>query len=198
MNIQSTHTCKKQAILKSAMELIHEHGFHGSPISQIAKQANVACGTIYHYFSGKDEVIKEIYYHINRELAAIAFIPEEDVDFRDSFFRSCRSLYDYYLSNSHALYFIEQFNSSPYAKEVKLENNLFIQNFFSFFRLGIDKGAIKRVEVSLFAPLVFGFITTTAKVHFLGRYSFSEQDFLQMITVIWDGIKLRPNEAVVQ
>ncbi|MFC0182895.1 helix-turn-helix domain-containing protein [Pseudarcicella hirudinis] len=32
------------------LELIVKHGFHASPMSDVAKHANVAAGTIYHYF----------------------------------------------------------------------------------------------------------------------------------------------------
>jgi AcrR family transcriptional regulator len=52
---------KKEAILNATLELISKHGFHSSPMSEVAKQANVAAGTIYHYFKSKDELICALY-----------------------------------------------------------------------------------------------------------------------------------------
>ena len=37
---------KKQAIFESTLELIKDHGFHGAPVSLVAKNAGVAAGTI--------------------------------------------------------------------------------------------------------------------------------------------------------
>ena len=50
MIVQSDIPDKREAILKSTLELIKDNGFHGTPISLIAKNAGVASGTIYHYF----------------------------------------------------------------------------------------------------------------------------------------------------
>src|SRR5690606_31556619 len=65
MNVRSIEmdnvTDKKKAIFESTLELIKENGFHGTPMSLVAKNACVAAGTIYHYFKSKDELICELY-----------------------------------------------------------------------------------------------------------------------------------------
>jgi AcrR family transcriptional regulator len=48
---------KKKAIFESTLELVRENGFHGTPMSLVAKKAGVAAGTIYHYFESKDALI---------------------------------------------------------------------------------------------------------------------------------------------
>jgi AcrR family transcriptional regulator len=55
------HSDKREAVLLAAMELVGEHGFHGSPMALIAEQAGVAAGTIYRFFDSKDTLIKEIH-----------------------------------------------------------------------------------------------------------------------------------------
>ena len=52
---------KQDDILEAALELIAERGFHGAPISMIAKKAGVGEGTIYIYFENKDALINELY-----------------------------------------------------------------------------------------------------------------------------------------
>ncbi|PTS95622.1 TetR family transcriptional regulator, partial [Pedobacter sp. HMWF019] len=61
MNVQLENNGKRDAILNSTLELVKSHGFHGAPMSQIAKNANVAAGTIYHYFDSKETLIIELY-----------------------------------------------------------------------------------------------------------------------------------------
>ena len=45
---------KYQRILDAAIEVIAEHGFFHSRVSEIADRAGVADGTIYLYFKNKD------------------------------------------------------------------------------------------------------------------------------------------------
>ena len=52
---------KRDEIVRSALELIAEHGFHGAPMAMIAEHAGVGAGTIYRYFENKDVLISELY-----------------------------------------------------------------------------------------------------------------------------------------
>jgi TetR/AcrR family fatty acid metabolism transcriptional regulator len=51
---------KKQLILKVASEVFAERGFRGATISQIAKKANIAEGSIYDYFKNKEDLLFSI------------------------------------------------------------------------------------------------------------------------------------------
>ena len=62
---------KKEAIFKAALALLTEQGFYATPMSQLAKKANVAAGTIYHYFSSKEELIISLRSEINLEIGAV-------------------------------------------------------------------------------------------------------------------------------
>ena len=55
---------KREAILKTALNLFTERGFHNTPTSLIAKEAGVATGTLFHYFKNKEILINELYLHI--------------------------------------------------------------------------------------------------------------------------------------
>lgn len=52
---------KKEAILKAAIEVIAESGYYNTKMSWIADRAGIAVGTIYNYFSGKEEVLEVIF-----------------------------------------------------------------------------------------------------------------------------------------
>ncbi len=48
---------KHQKIMAAAVEVFSEKGFYNSRVSDIAKRANVADGTIYLYFKNKDDIL---------------------------------------------------------------------------------------------------------------------------------------------
>ena len=51
---------KRNAILNSAMIVFSRKGFHNALVDEIAELAGIAKGTIYRYFSSKDEILKEL------------------------------------------------------------------------------------------------------------------------------------------
>lgn len=58
---------KRKAILEAAMEVFAERGFAHAPTSAISKTAGVAEGTLFTYFSSKDELINELYRGLRKE-----------------------------------------------------------------------------------------------------------------------------------
>jgi TetR/AcrR family fatty acid metabolism transcriptional regulator len=52
---------KHQKILHAAIKVFSEKGFYNSRVSEIAKEANVADGTIYLYFKNKDDILISLF-----------------------------------------------------------------------------------------------------------------------------------------
>jgi len=52
---------KHQKILQAAVKVFSEKGFYNSRVSEIAKEANVADGTIYLYFKNKDDLLISLF-----------------------------------------------------------------------------------------------------------------------------------------
>ena len=52
---------KRQRILDAAVRVFARRGFHTSRVGDIAEEAGVAHGLLYHYFSSKDEVLETIF-----------------------------------------------------------------------------------------------------------------------------------------
>jgi TetR/AcrR family fatty acid metabolism transcriptional regulator len=52
---------KRERILKAAIEVFAKNGFYATRVSEIAKTAGVADGTIYLYFKNKDDVLITIF-----------------------------------------------------------------------------------------------------------------------------------------
>jgi TetR/AcrR family fatty acid metabolism transcriptional regulator len=70
---QSAAADKRRVILDAAMRVFARQGFHTCRVSDIADEAGVAYGLVYHYFSSKDEILDTLFLERwNVMLAAIA------------------------------------------------------------------------------------------------------------------------------
>jgi TetR/AcrR family fatty acid metabolism transcriptional regulator len=52
---------RKKAILKAAVTVFADKGYHGCRISDVAEEAGVAYGLVYHYFGNKDALLSSIF-----------------------------------------------------------------------------------------------------------------------------------------
>jgi TetR/AcrR family transcriptional regulator, fatty acid metabolism regulator protein len=52
---------RRRQILDAAIRVFARQGFHSTRVSDIADEAGVAYGLVYHYFSSKDEVLNELF-----------------------------------------------------------------------------------------------------------------------------------------
>lgn len=182
---------KKKAIFESTLALVKEHGFHGTPMSLVAKNAGVAAGTIYHYFDSKDTLIIELHAYIRNNMAT-ALLQEDDEQMlpKARFFNFWIKQCQFYIGNPSALYFIEQFVNSPYYNRCPDKDNNQWQNLISeFLRAGINKNILKPIDFKIVAPLVHGSTITTAKVHLSGRTQIGEEQLKQVAQIVWDGIE---------
>lgn len=61
---------KRNAILAAAVEVFAEEGL-SAPTARIARQAGVADGTLFTYFSSKDELLNQLYLELKAELRLV-------------------------------------------------------------------------------------------------------------------------------
>jgi len=76
MSRADTALDKRRIILEAAVRVFARQGFHTCRVSDIADEAGVAYGLVYHYFSSKDEVLDTIF--LDRWDVMLAAIDEVD------------------------------------------------------------------------------------------------------------------------
>ena len=67
---------KRRVILDAAVRVFARQGFHTCRVSDIADEAGVAYGLVYHYFSSKDEILDTLF--LERWDVMLAAIAEAD------------------------------------------------------------------------------------------------------------------------
>jgi AcrR family transcriptional regulator len=61
MDAKAPPVDKRRQILDAAIHVFARQGFHACRVSDIANEAGVAYGLVYHYFKSKDQVLNELF-----------------------------------------------------------------------------------------------------------------------------------------
>lgn len=59
--VASPRGAKREHILEAAIRVFARRGYHGARISDIAAEADIAYGLVYHYFKNKEEILRTIF-----------------------------------------------------------------------------------------------------------------------------------------
>ncbi|MCV9387267.1 TetR/AcrR family transcriptional regulator [Reichenbachiella ulvae] len=179
---------KKKAILKSALELINEQGFHGTSMSHLAKHANVAAGTIYHYFDSKEAMICAVHTHIvDRVLDQLALTDDPTLPYKERYYRIWFSMYEFHVDNPMFLRFYEQFVNSPYF--FNNTSRMRISDFYhELLKEGIEKGHLAKQNPEILASLFIGGIISALKMTLYKKMKLSREDLTDIIDMHWKGM----------
>lgn len=173
-----TEAEKRAAILNATLDLISEHGFHGAPISKIAKQSGVSAGIIYHYFADKDDLIQALYVHIKEHLLeAMMMGNPQDAPWPDSFITLWLNSYHYYVRYPQQTRFIEQYENSPYPQFE--ENEDLLAKYARLVQLIDDaqtNGHIKDLPFPVIYELTLRVAAGLAKQQIKGSLSLTEDE----------------------
>ena len=77
MTESSLTTDKRRVLLEAAVRVFARRGFHAARVGDIAEEAGVAHGLLYHYFSSKEEVLETIFRETWADLLAAVRDVEE-------------------------------------------------------------------------------------------------------------------------
>ena len=164
-------TTKRAAILGATLELISEHGFHGTAMSMIADKAGVGAGTIYRYFDSKEDLITQLYLEIKREKGK-AFLEgySEDLSLRERFRTLWLNMLHYYMDHPQELAFMEQFDNSPYMNaEVQDAFAEQYEPLMRFFQYAYQEGVFKEMPLAMLSAFTAEVAVSLAKHHASGQ-----------------------------
>lgn len=113
---------KQKQILAAALRLFVAYGFHGTPTSKIAEEADVANGTLFHYYKTKDDLVIGLYNSIKDELACSLSTINHESDFIAPKFRNVFiHTIHWALNNKDKFHYLQQFHLSPHRLKIPAE-----------------------------------------------------------------------------
>lgn len=185
---------KRNEIVRAALEIIAEHGFHGAPIAMIATRAKVGAGTIYRYFENKDILISVLYREIEDRL--YPYIMQEYKSgrpIRERFLHLSKSLLQYFIENPLDFRYVEQFHNSPYGTALRKDRFLGKREnrdvYHELFENGISQQVMKDLPLTVLFALAFGPIIAVARDHILDFTKLDDELIAKIVEACWDGIQ---------
>jgi TetR/AcrR family fatty acid metabolism transcriptional regulator len=95
--VTTAATDKRRVILDAAVRVFARQGFHTCRVSDIADEAGVAYGLVYHYFSSKEEILDTLFLERwDVMLAAIAETDASELTPRDKLYAIAAFIIDSY------------------------------------------------------------------------------------------------------
>jgi AcrR family transcriptional regulator len=163
MQVKADKGDKREKIIGAALRLFCQQGFQATSTALIAKEAGVATGTLFLYFSSKDVLINALYQEAKAGLTAHLQegYPEQSGvgdRFRHLWFSACC----WGLENPDAFRFMTMFRSSPYIWQVTRAEAASAAAFArQLVQEGLETGILQPIGKDFFLALLDGAVTTT-------------------------------------
>lgn len=181
----------RDKIIHTALKLVASGGLQACPMSELARKADIAVGTIYHYYTSKEEVIADLYLYCRiRTSEAEAKALAKDGKLNEKFERLWMALFEHYTKNGSEFRALEQFRHAPYL-EGSEAGSLPMNNALSdFLKAGMKKGSLRKADVGLVTDLIHASVATGVNAHLAkDRKSPSKRDLKDLQDMAWNAIK---------
>jgi TetR/AcrR family transcriptional regulator, fatty acid metabolism regulator protein len=170
---------KRRQLLDAAVRVFARKGFHASRVGDIAEEAGVAHGLLYHYFASKDQVLEAVFHeNWNVLLARIANVEETDEPAADQLRHIATIVLRTWLHLPDVVrVVIREFGRSPELEERLGELTQPIDAIQRVIERGIERGEFRRdIDPRFAAAVVYGSIDELLTAWVLGRLPAEEED----------------------
>jgi TetR/AcrR family transcriptional regulator, repressor of fatR-cypB operon len=162
---------RRESIMKAALESFVERGFYGTSIPEIASRAEIAAGTIYHYFDSKEALVNALYRHWKGYIAqrVLAAFPQ-GAPSREQFRVMWHEMIGFATSEPTAFAFIELHVHASYldAESKAIDRNLKIFAH-AMIQRAQQQGLVKPLDPWVLMELIFGAFIGMMRAHWEGR-----------------------------
>jgi TetR/AcrR family transcriptional regulator, fatty acid metabolism regulator protein len=169
---------KRQQLLSAAVRVFARKGFHASRVGDIAVEAGVAHGLLYHYFKSKDQVLEAVF-HENWSIliARIASVEETDEPAADQIRHIAAIVLRTWLHLPDVVrVVIQEFGRSQELAERVGELTLPIDALERVIARGIERGEFRKdVDPAFAATVVYGSIDELLTAWVLERLPSDEE-----------------------
>jgi TetR/AcrR family transcriptional regulator, fatty acid metabolism regulator protein len=169
---------KRRQLLDAAVRVFARKGYHASRVGDIAEEAGVAHGLLYHYFKSKDDVLEAVFHENWTVLVArIASVEETDEPAPDQLRHIAAIVLRTWLHLPAVVtVVIREFGRSPELAERIGELAQPIDAIARVIERGIERGEFKKVDPRVAATVVYGSIDELLTAWVLDRLPAGEDD----------------------
>jgi TetR/AcrR family transcriptional regulator, fatty acid metabolism regulator protein len=170
---------KRRQLLDAAVRVFARKGFHASGVGDIAEEAGVAHGLLYHYFKSKDQVLEAVFSeNWSLLIARIESVEETDEPAADQLRHVAAIVLRTWLHLPDVVrVVIQEFGRSPELGERIGELTLPIDVIQRVIARGVERGEFRKdIDPVFAATVVYGSIDELLTGWVLGRLPGSEED----------------------
>jgi len=182
---------KIEKIFKATLQLVKEKGVAGITMGEIAHAAKIATGTLYIYFTSKDDLLNVLFTQC-RKAAIDAYFEDYDaaIPFKAGFKIIWLNILRYRREHFEDAIFMDQCNHSPFITErTKDITNKMIQPLFKLVERGKSEKLLKDIDSFTLLVFMVGSITEYVKHSIYSDKKMSKLLVEQMFNLCWDGVK---------
>ena len=152
----------RRGILDAARALVSEGGFASVQMSEVAKKAGVATGTLYRYFSSKEALCRQVFREVSaREMGMLAEIASGDEAASERLVKVLRTFAGRAVRGRRLSYALL---AEPLDVNLAEERSFFRRThaeiFAGILEDGIDNGEFPEIDVRIAAACIAGAIPT--------------------------------------
>ncbi len=188
MNIQSI--MKKQTIFDTTLKLITQQGLHATPVSQIAHEAKVAAGTIYHYFNSKEHLLEELYLSVLDELnIQTSEIDLDGGDLKTTFLTLWITLFKFFIQNPLKFLFLDQYEHVPAEGVSTAQHMLKINKLNEVIQAGITREEFVDVPEPVLEKLFLSSVTSIVHIYLSETVTIETKTVQIAMECAWNSVK---------
>ncbi len=184
---------KREDIIKATTLLFYEKGLSATPMSAIAKEANVGMGTIYNYFPTKEQLINELYLILKEKQANYVLHELEKVkDFsvKMKLLIIWERIVDYYIHFTQEAILLEQLSFLPNLdKETQEKGKEYFTEVFKIYAQGQQEGIIKLGNMQQLAYFAKGGLANNVKFFVANKIEITPPIRQLILQCAWDSVK---------
>ncbi|PKB44436.1 TetR family transcriptional regulator [Cellulophaga sp. RHA19] len=182
---------KRNALVKATIELVNNNGFHATPMSKIAKMANVSPATIYLYFENKQDLVNKTYIEVKEKFTAYAFATyKKEMSVEESFKLIWNRIADFKFNNTEEAMFLAQCDNTPMVDEPSREEGIkHFQTLLDIWERGRKEGILKQSSDYLmyaYTIIPLSFLIISQK---RGAIKLTEEHIQEAYLSAWNSIK---------
>ncbi|WP_028025738.1 TetR/AcrR family transcriptional regulator [Enterovibrio calviensis] len=184
---------KKTQILEATEHLLAKHGFDRLSMQMVAKEAGVAAGTIYRYFSDKEDLLSQLRSHVVRQCATKMLGGfSHNMSLKQQFVTLWLNAWRLTISRDDNAINREQFDSLPYQNngEQRVAEREAFSAVHQFFELGIADGTFKPLSTDVLSGIGIEPAICLARKQVKGIITLDETALDGVINACWDAICL--------
>jgi AcrR family transcriptional regulator len=182
---------KKNALINATIELVNSNGFHATPMSKIAKIANVSPATIYLYFENKQDLLNQTYIVVKSMYTDYAFATySKKMTVKEGFENIWRRIADFKLKDRENALFLAQCDNTPIIDEpIRQQGIMHLLPLLDLWDRGKKEGVIKSVSNYLLYAYAINPLSFLLMSENRGAFKIDKTIIDHAFSAAWDSIK---------